>query len=113
MRLWPVPEPGFHALDLLHHSVGCSVRHHAEYHMFVIEVPGRHGGYEKLGAVCVRSRVRHAQEPTRAERAIRMRDHAIGPLIIKLGSIDGLAAGAVARREVTTLQLMYIHTPEK
>lgn len=65
--------------------------------MLAVEPRAGDGGDEELGAVGVRARVRHGEH---ARRGVSEREALVG----ELGAVDGLAAGAVASREVTALE---------
>ena len=82
--------------DPLHDVEAGLVVHPAEDDVFAVEPVGLDGGYEELGPVGVGAGVGHGEE---AGGAVLHQE----VLVVKLGSVDGLAASPVKPLEVSSL----------
>ena len=86
----PVLEPTF-SMAVRVHALG----HGSEDDVLAVEPRGLHGAEEELGAVRVGARVRHGED---AGTGV-LEDE----VLIRVGAVDGLAAGAVVVGEVAAL----------
>jgi len=85
---------GAEALDLLHHVH--SLNHLAEHHVLPVQPLGLGGADEELGAVGVGSSIGHGEDSRSSVLQTEV-------LVLELVAVDGLAPGAVAGSEVSSL----------